>query len=522
MLNPSTQSYTLRSESATVEEGSTASFVFTTSPYDSSSVFSYVISGISDADVAGGTPLSGRLMPSERLSIPIAEDGVVEGSETMRVDVLRNGISVAQALTEIIDPYARFSLVPDSPSFDEGGLASFSLVTSNLQADTVFLYQIFGISSEDVQDGKLSGEIYPDSSGVTTLQIPILADQLTEGAETLTVSVVFNYTESSASARINDTSRWSELFRSQGERTFSVPSSFSSSHIERNTGYDLWTITPPEGNAIRVGGYDRVHFLDKSIALDFQGAGGQAYRIYKAAFNREPDHGGLGYWIAQMDAGMSAVEVSARFIDSNEFRIAYGSNPSDALFLTRVYQNVLGRAPEVSGYNWWLNEMSSNPEKSRAKVLADFSESDENKFGVTSLINDGIAFDRYTTPEFRLVSRLFEVDEGQTAIFDFSSVNFDSGTQLNYIISGVQTADILGPLTGSLVVDREGRATIAIQITADKLTEGRETLRVDLNGQSASVIVNDTSVALVGISEPESGGGDGDGGGGGGGGGGGF
>jgi len=127
--------------------------------------------------------------------------------------------------------------------------------------------------------------------------------------------------------------------------------------------------------------------------LDTEAVGGQAYRVYKAAFNREPDQGGLGYWIAQMDSGMNMVEVAARFIDSNEFRAIYGSNPIDAVFLTRVYQNVLGREPEPAGYNWWLNELRTNPEKTRAKVLADFSESVENKAGTAQLVGQGIVYE---------------------------------------------------------------------------------------------------------------------------------
>ena len=75
------------------------------------------------------------------------------------------------------------------------------------------------------------------------------------------------------------------------------------------------------------------------------------------------DKSGLGYWIGQMDRGMNLQEVSARFIDSNEFRSLYGSNPSNAEFLTKVYQNVLGRQPEAEGYNWWLNQLNTNPEK---------------------------------------------------------------------------------------------------------------------------------------------------------------
>jgi hypothetical protein len=137
---------------------------------------------------------------------------------------------------------------------------------------------------------------------------------------------------------------------------------------------------------------ERLRFSDVSVALDASGVGGQGYRIYKAAFNRIPDQVGLGYWIGQMDAGMGMVEVAARFIDSPEFRTLYGQNPTNADFLTKVYTNVLGRTPDQGGYDWWLNELNTNPEKTRQKVLADFSESQENKDSVAALIGSGTQF----------------------------------------------------------------------------------------------------------------------------------
>jgi hypothetical protein len=107
-------------------------------------------------------------------------------------------------------------------------------------------------------------------------------------------------------------------------------------------------------------------------------AAGDAYRIYEAAFNRIADKAGLGFWVNKIDSGMNMVEVSARFIDSAEFRSMYGPNPSNSDFLWKVYSNVLDRAPDQAGFQWWLNQMNTNPEKTPAKVLADFANSAEN------------------------------------------------------------------------------------------------------------------------------------------------
>jgi len=149
-------------------------------------------------------------------------------------------------------------------------------------------------------------------------------------------------------------------------------------------------------NPIEMNSIERIMLRDSYLAIDLNGNAGQAYRAYKAAFNRDPmegDKAGLGYWIGQIDKGMDLLEVSARFVDSKEFRDLYGTNPTNAQFLTKLYQNVLGRAPETTGYNWWLNELNTNPSKTKAKVLADFSESGENQTGVASLIGNGITYE---------------------------------------------------------------------------------------------------------------------------------
>jgi hypothetical protein len=157
----------------------------------------------------------------------------------------------------------------------------------------------------------------------------------------------------------------------------------------------IWPPPPTEGIDTLLD-VERLAFNDVTVAFGQTSTVAQAYRVYKAAFNRDPMQGdaqGLGFWITQMNKGMDLIEVSARFVDSKEFRDLYGTNPTNAQFLTKLYQNVLGRAPEATGYNWWLNELNTNPSKTKAKVLADFSESGENQTGVAALIGNGITYE---------------------------------------------------------------------------------------------------------------------------------
>lgn len=135
---------------------------------------------------------------------------------------------------------------------------------------------------------------------------------------------------------------------------------------------------------------ERLRFHNGDLALDVDGVAGQAYRIYKAAFNRQPDADGLGYWISLMDGGLSLSDAAAGFIGSSEFARLYGPNPSNEQFIDLLYQNVLQRQSDQSGYDFWIQAMNSGV--SRAQVLAEFSESPENQANVEPVISNGIFY----------------------------------------------------------------------------------------------------------------------------------
>ena len=136
---------------------------------------------------------------------------------------------------------------------------------------------------------------------------------------------------------------------------------------------------------------ERLQFGDTMVAIDINGDGGQAFRIYQAAFNRTPDLAGLGYWIAQMDKGLSLDDVARGFVQSAEFQSLYGANPSNADIVTRFYANVLHRAPDAAGAAYWTGVLDSHAATSAA-VLAQFSESAENQAALVGVTQHGIAY----------------------------------------------------------------------------------------------------------------------------------
>lgn len=135
----------------------------------------------------------------------------------------------------------------------------------------------------------------------------------------------------------------------------------------------------------------RFVFSDRGLAFDVDGNAGMVYRLYQAAFDREPDLPGIGFWLDMLDNGGSLYDVAAGFHGSDEFRNLYGAAPANADLVTRYYQNVLQRAPDPAGHAWWLGLLDSG-QMSAAQVLAGFSESAENKARLQARVQNGIAY----------------------------------------------------------------------------------------------------------------------------------
>lgn len=182
---------------------------------------------------------------------------------------------------------------------------------------------------------------------------------------------------------------------SQPVSTLAVNAKSDDYRIDR--ALDL-TFLSADGNdyAFLVKDTDRIRFSDTTVALDTgrDMTGGQAYRLYQAAFDREPDRKGLGFWIGHMDRGMSLNDAAQNFVLSDEFRSVYGSAPTHAGIVDKFYQNVLGRDGDPGGIAHW-NSLLDQGTLTVAQVLASFSDSAENFTALDAVIGNGFEFTPY-------------------------------------------------------------------------------------------------------------------------------
>lgn len=125
--------------------------------------------------------------------------------------------------------------------------------------------------------------------------------------------------------------------------------------------------------------------LDPALAPD--GARLVAY-LYEAALDRdgEIDLTGLNFWIDAREDGRSAEAIANDFLESDEFRTLLGNATrpdasgflDDLALVTGLYENVLDRAADQPGLDFWLS-VAQEQDISRADLLIFFAESAENR-----------------------------------------------------------------------------------------------------------------------------------------------
>ncbi|MDC1501693.1 hypothetical protein N8559_01440 [Gammaproteobacteria bacterium] len=202
-------SYKLSAVYDSRDEGSTAFFSLVANGINAGTSVAYTISGVSASDLVNGS-LNGTITTaaageSKLISIPIRKDNLTEGTETLTITLDDSSSTTASLSVNDTSKGATYSITPSSESYDEGQSALFNLVTTNLVAGTSVAYTLSGVSASDLVSSSLTGTATVSATGTTVISLPLAADALTEGAETLTVTLD-EFSDKTASVTINDTS----------------------------------------------------------------------------------------------------------------------------------------------------------------------------------------------------------------------------------------------------------------------------------------------------------------------------
>jgi hypothetical protein len=76
---------------------------------------------------------------------------------------------------------------------------------------------------------------------------------------------------------------------------------------------------------------------------------------YATLLGRAPDVGGFNFWVGQLQNGMSPEAVEIGFVTSAEYIFDHGNTAAG--WVTGLYNDLLGRAPDAGGFNSWLGAL---------------------------------------------------------------------------------------------------------------------------------------------------------------------
>lgn len=202
--------YTLSSDKIVTDEGTSVRIELDTSGVSDGVQVGYTVTGLDEDDLnPGSSPLVGNFTITNNKSFvlfSIKSDGESEGPETLGlaldngrdfIDILINDTSTTPENTDPV-----YTLTPDVNVTDEGSTIIIQL-TTELVDDGPVAYTLSGIQDDDITDGVLTGT-FNLVSGEAQIALTIVEDGLTEGTETLTMTL--NDSGTTIDIEINDTS----------------------------------------------------------------------------------------------------------------------------------------------------------------------------------------------------------------------------------------------------------------------------------------------------------------------------
>ncbi len=189
-----------------VSEGGTVVFTVNTTNVAAGTTYAYTLGGVSGADIVGGS-LSGSVTIDVNgkgvVSVGIANDNLTEGVENMTMTVgTATSASVAIADTSVSPPAPTMDISAAPAAVDEGGTVLFTVDTTGVAPGTSYAYTLTGVQASDVVGGSLTGTVVIDANGKGVVSVVVANDQLTEGSETMTLTIGAK----SAAVVVNDTS----------------------------------------------------------------------------------------------------------------------------------------------------------------------------------------------------------------------------------------------------------------------------------------------------------------------------
>ena len=108
--------------------------------------------------------------------------------------------------------------------------------------------------------------------------------------------------------------------------------------------------------------------------------------LYTATFNRAADAAGVAYWETQTQ--LSQTEMANSMVISAEAAALYPDTMTDEEYVTAIYANLFGRAPEADGLTYWTDNLTNGmPREDMIIAITNGATDGENGNDMTTLAN---------------------------------------------------------------------------------------------------------------------------------------
>ncbi len=220
-----------------------------------------------------------------------------------------------------------------------------------------------------------------------------------------------------------------------GFDTAAFSGSIANFKIERTAGGQLMVTDRLTGQGTdTITGVEKLRFDDLTVDLTVQDIGRAAtdarlhsvVELYLGFFNRVPDAQGLGYWVQQLNDGMTTAKMADWFYSSAlqySSLTGYSSAMTNDQFVNVIYKNVLGRSTaDAEGLAYWSKALTDGSQ-TRGSLLDSILNSahtfeGDSQYGYVAALLDN----KYE------VGKLFAVDLGLT--FNSAEQSIERGMQI--------------------------------------------------------------------------------------------
>jgi Concanavalin A-like lectin/glucanases superfamily len=515
IIDTSIPTYRLTSTSNTVNEGDTFIISLVTQGVPDGTSLPYTITGISSADINGAS-LTGSFVVgvSTDISFTVTADVTTEGSEVM---VLALDTVLADIGITILDTSqpASYTLTASAENVNEGGTVTITLGALFVANGVTHNYEITGVTSDDINGAPLTGTLTVNNQAAS-VTLTIKNDFTTEGSETLVFTVPS--LSKSVSVNINDTSiptytLSKDVAGASVNEGVTVIITLTTQGVSNGTvvPYTITGISSADINGASLTGSFVVGTSDTvtlNITNDVLTEGDEAFvlsldgRTEKISFNI-------------LDTSQPPVyTLTADKITANE---------GDTVTFTLVTQylangvvipfTITGVSTEDITGGLTGNFIVGTTMSVSRTIVNDFTtEGNETLVftldGITPTVSVSVGIvDTSREPTYALSSSSSIVEEGSLLIITLSTEYVLNDTLVPYTITGNVALDDLNliSLVGNFTVINN-KATLLVEIVADYITEGIETLTLTLDNQpttSVTVQIKDKKESIAADADVE-------------------